>query len=111
MKVVVQNRVIVAITDVAEIVPGGIYIGNNTIFSDPNVKVYDVSNIPPLVKPLAYLFDDEEGFQPNPAYVPPSSLEDQLKNARGQIDNLERIIKRMNDDQLAFMEDILSMLQ
>ncbi|RNB90149.1 hypothetical protein EDM59_01500 [Brevibacillus nitrificans] len=111
MKVVVQNGVVVAITEIAEIVSGGIYIGNNTIFGDPNAKIYEIADIPPQVKPMEYLYSDEEGFILNPDYVPPTTVEEQMKSVREEIANLQRIVKRMNDDQLAFMEDILSMLQ
>ncbi len=111
MKVIVQNGVVVVISEVAEIVPGGIYIGNNTIFGDPNANIYDIPDIPPQVKPMEYLYNDKDGFILNPDYVPPTTVEEQLKSAREEIASLQRIVKRMNDDQLAFMEDILSMLQ
>jgi hypothetical protein len=111
MKVLIQNGVVVAVSEEARIVPGGVYIGNNTVFADQNVTILDVPDLPAYVKPLEYKYIEGQGFIRNPDYVPPASLEDQLKDAKAQIGSLERIIKRMNDDQLAFMEDVLTMMQ
>jgi hypothetical protein len=73
--------------------------------------VIDVPEVPAEVKEYEWCYSSAQGFFKNANFVVVKSPEEQLKEAKQRIETLERIVKRMNDDQLAFMEDVLSMMQ
>lgn len=102
---------ILCIADDVRTKPYGYQAGNEIFPNIGELYVIDVPDVPAEVKPYEWCYKAPEGFFKNPNFVIVKSPEEQLVEAKAKIDTLERLVKQMNDDQLAFMEDILSMLQ
>lgn len=102
---------ILCIAEDVRIKPYGYQAGNEIFPNINELYVIDVPDVPVEVKPYEWCYKAPEGFFKNPNFVIVKSPEEQLVEANVKIETLERVVKRMNDDQLAFMEDILSVLQ
>ncbi|MED4783434.1 hypothetical protein [Brevibacillus choshinensis] len=102
---------ILCIADDVRIKPNGYQAGEYIFPNVGDLYVIDVPDVPAEAKPYEWCYKSPGGFYKNPDFVLTKTTEEQLKEATAQIANLNRVVARMSDDQLAFMEDVLSMLQ
>lgn len=112
MKALVRKTdgVIVFYAEQVESLENGIRVDGMAIFTEP-LDVFEAGTV-----------DESDRRQPqakrivngeivsNPDYVPYKSAEEKLSDAEKEIEALKRMIQQMNDDNLAFMEDVLGML-
>lgn len=77
MKILTKNNVIVAISNIAEIVSNGIKLDNYILgiavedgrFIEALPTIYEVEEVPSEVKEQKYCYTKEKGFYINPDYV------------------------------------------
>lgn len=104
MKIIVKDNIVIAASEVAEIVSNGIQLDEAVLgipasapfqFFEELPQIIDVETLPSDFKPHKYLYSELSGFTINPEYKEYKSPEQEMSDLKDQVNALNIALAEM----------------